>query len=61
MDEEGNARAEVDDILLTVGVGKDVMIVEQPGDNEDPDLIMIFGKEDGRRIIQLLQAWVDAR
>lgn len=52
--------AQVDDITLTIGIGGDSMILEQPGDNPDPDMIMVFGKDKGREIVKLLQAWLDA-
>lgn len=51
--------AKVDDITVTIGIGGDMLILEQPGDNPDPDTIMIFGKDDGRKMVKLLQTWLD--
>lgn len=52
--------AKVDDITLTIGVGGDVLIIEQPGDNIDPDIILLFGKEDAKMFIDLVQEWYNS-
>lgn len=52
---------QVDDITLTIGIKGDMMILEQPGDNPDPDTIMIFGKEHGHQVVKALQAWLDTK
>jgi hypothetical protein len=59
-DMENCQATQVGDITLTIGIKGDMMILEQPGDNPDPDTIMVFGKEDGRKIVEFLQAWLDA-
>lgn len=52
--------AKVDDIAVTIGIGGDVLIIEQPGDNEYPDCVMVYGKEDGKKLLALLNQWIES-
>ena len=60
-DEKGNCVTEVGDVRITVGVHGDNIMLEQDGDGEDPDLIMMFHKAQVEGIIQKLQTWVNAQ
>lgn len=46
--------AKVDDITVNVGLN-DILSIQQPGDNDEDDLILIFGREDIRKFREILQ------
>jgi len=52
--------AQVENITLTIDTVADVIYIEQPGDNPEPETVMVFGKDTAEDMIKLLQAWVDA-
>lgn len=59
-DDKGCYIGKVDDIELVVGVLGDTISLEQPGDHEDPDIVMIWSKDDAKEVVKLMQAWIDA-
>lgn len=60
-DDKGNQIALVGDIIITIGVHGDNICIEQPGDNVENDLIMIFNVDQAKGIIQRLQTFVDSQ
>lgn len=49
-----------DDITVTVGVHGDTFHIEQLGDNDDPDLVIVWSKEDARELAKALLTFADS-
>lgn len=61
-DENGALIAEVGDITVAIGVHRDMVSMEQPGDNSDGvDIIMLWNLDQTKELIAKLQAFVDSQ
>lgn len=58
-DDKGNLVATAGDVTVTVGVHKDTVMIEQEGDNDEPDLIMMSNPEQVQAVIDRLQDFLN--
>lgn len=60
-DIHGALVSEVGDIQVYIGVHRDNISLEQPGDGDDNDIIMLHSLEQTKELIARLQAFVDSQ
>lgn len=53
--------AEVGDITVSIGVRGDNITLEQPGDGDETDIIMLNNVDQVEELIARLQAFVDSQ
>lgn len=53
--------AEVGDITVSIGVRGDNITLEQPGDGDETDIIMLNNVDQVEELIARLQTWVNSQ
>ena len=48
-----------DDVTVTIGVHEDNIIIEQPGDHDDPDCILISDVDVAEALAEGILAWTN--
>lgn len=54
-DDKGNRVAIAGDITITIGCRGDNIMIEQDGDHDEPDIIMMYDPEQIQAVIDRLQ------
>lgn len=60
-DDKGNTVSNIGDVTVTIAIHGDTVMIEQDGDHDERDLIMMSDPEQVRLLIDRLQWFLDAQ